>query len=189
MRRLRARAEHGAGAAARVCRFGRRASQVDDRQATTVAGRVLRRVSRRGSAAWSWRSSRERSRASPPRVRRFRRGCAARRERCRRYRGALACGVRAPARARARSRSRTRSSAAARTCGFGDLDPAWSSRQAKLYTRAGMGPCQGRICGAALESIMGWTADSVRPPVHPTQLATMLGDARRQPSARARRLR
>jgi NADPH-dependent 2,4-dienoyl-CoA reductase/sulfur reductase-like enzyme len=57
-----------------------------------------------------------------------------------------------------------------------DLKPEWSSRQAKLYTRAGMGPCQGRICGAALESMMGWTADSIRPPVQPTQLATMLGN-------------
>ena len=59
---------------------------------------------------------------------------------------------------------------------LGDLDAAWSSRQAKLYTRAGMGPCQGRICGAALESMLGWTADSVRPPVQPTRLATMLGE-------------
>jgi NADPH-dependent 2,4-dienoyl-CoA reductase/sulfur reductase-like enzyme len=55
-----------------------------------------------------------------------------------------------------------------------DLNPSWSSRQAKLYTRAGMGPCQGRICGAALESMMGWTSDSVRLPVQPTQLATIL---------------
>ena len=60
---------------------------------------------------------------------------------------------------------------------LGDLDRRGRSRQAKLYTRAGMGPCQGRICGAALESMLGWTADSVRPPVQPTRLATMLGDA------------
>jgi NADPH-dependent 2,4-dienoyl-CoA reductase/sulfur reductase-like enzyme len=57
---------------------------------------------------------------------------------------------------------------------LGDLNASWSSRQAKLYTRAGMGPCQGRICGAALESMLGWTVDSVRPPVQPTRLATML---------------
>jgi NADPH-dependent 2,4-dienoyl-CoA reductase/sulfur reductase-like enzyme len=56
-----------------------------------------------------------------------------------------------------------------------DLDASWSARQAKLYTRAGMGPCQGRICGAALESMTGWTSDSVRPPIQPTRLATMLG--------------
>jgi hypothetical protein len=45
-----------------------------------------------------------------------------------------------------------------------DLNPRWSARQAKLYARAGMGPCQGRICGAALEVVMDWRADSVRPP-------------------------
>jgi thioredoxin reductase len=57
-----------------------------------------------------------------------------------------------------------------------DLDARWTSRQAKLYTRAGMGPCQGRICGAALESIMGWTPDSVRPPVQPARLDAFLSD-------------
>jgi NADPH-dependent 2,4-dienoyl-CoA reductase/sulfur reductase-like enzyme len=55
-----------------------------------------------------------------------------------------------------------------------DLDARWTSRQAKLYTRAGMGPCQGRICGAALESMMGWSPDSVRPPVQPARLDAFL---------------
>ena len=40
-----------------------------------------------------------------------------------------------------------------------------SSRDAKLHTRCGMGPCQGRICGAATQFLFGWGADSVRPPV------------------------
>ena len=57
-----------------------------------------------------------------------------------------------------------------------DLDTQWTSRQAKLYTRAGMGPCQGRICGAALESIMGWSPDSVRPLVQPARLDAFLSD-------------
>ena len=57
-----------------------------------------------------------------------------------------------------------------------ELDPRWTSRQAKLYTRAGMGPCQGRICGTALESIMGWGPDSVRPPVQPARLDAFLSD-------------
>lgn len=47
------------------------------------------------------------------------------------------------------------------------IDPAWSARQAKLYTRVGMGPCQGRVCGPALEFLHGWSADSVRPPLKP----------------------
>ena len=59
---------------------------------------------------------------------------------------------------------------------MGDLDRAWSPRQAKLYTRAGMGPCQGRICGAALECVMGWQADSVRPPILPARVSTCLAD-------------
>lgn len=58
---------------------------------------------------------------------------------------------------------------------LGDLDPRWTSRQAKLYSRAGMGPCQGRICGAALECVMGsgWSNDSVRPPTQPARVATL----------------
>ena len=53
----------------------------------------------------------------------------------------------------------------------------WTMRQAKLYTRAGMGPCQGRVCGAALEFLNGWPADSVRLPAEPALLSTMLAEA------------
>jgi hypothetical protein len=53
------------------------------------------------------------------------------------------------------------------------LRPEWSPRQAKLYTRAGMGPCQGRVCGAALEFLFGWPADTVRPPLFPVPLEAM----------------
>ena len=62
---------------------------------------------------------------------------------------------------------------------LGAIDPTWSSRQAKLYTRAGMGPCQGRVCGAALAFHFGWTPDAVRPPVEPVLLSTLLGAASR----------
>jgi NADPH-dependent 2,4-dienoyl-CoA reductase/sulfur reductase-like enzyme len=58
-----------------------------------------------------------------------------------------------------------------------DLDRSWTARQAKLYTRAGMGACQGRVCGAALEYVMRWSPDSVRPPVQPARVATMLDEA------------
>jgi NADPH-dependent 2,4-dienoyl-CoA reductase/sulfur reductase-like enzyme len=59
---------------------------------------------------------------------------------------------------------------------LGALDRRWTARQAKLYTRLGMGPCQGRICGAALECLMGpaWSVDSVRPPIQPACLDTFL---------------
>ncbi|HVX41256.1 MAG TPA: FAD/NAD(P)-binding oxidoreductase [Gemmatimonadaceae bacterium] len=56
---------------------------------------------------------------------------------------------------------------------LGQLDRGWTSRQAKLYTRAGMGPCQGRICGPALECLMGWSPDSARPPVFPAHVHTL----------------
>jgi D-hydroxyproline dehydrogenase subunit alpha len=57
---------------------------------------------------------------------------------------------------------------------LGRIDPGWSARQAKLYTRAGMGPCQGRVCGPALELLLGWDQlDTVRPPLTPVALATL----------------
>ena len=57
---------------------------------------------------------------------------------------------------------------------LGALDRSWSMRQAKLYTRAGMGPCQGRVCGAALRAMYGWAPDSVRPPLVPTPVASLV---------------
>jgi NADPH-dependent 2,4-dienoyl-CoA reductase/sulfur reductase-like enzyme len=50
---------------------------------------------------------------------------------------------------------------------------AASSRCAKLHSRAGMGACQGRVCGAALRFLFGWTADTVRPPLWPVPLAAL----------------
>jgi len=48
-----------------------------------------------------------------------------------------------------------------------------SWREAKLLTRCGMGPCQGRICGAAAAFLLGWTPDSVRPPVVPVRMESL----------------
>jgi NADPH-dependent 2,4-dienoyl-CoA reductase/sulfur reductase-like enzyme len=48
-------------------------------------------------------------------------------------------------------------------------------RSAKLLTRCGMGPCQGRVCGGALEAMLGWRIESVRPPVHPARVGTLAG--------------
>lgn len=47
---------------------------------------------------------------------------------------------------------------------FGAIDPAWGARETKLCTRAGMGPCQGRVCGPILIYQFGHTRDSVRIP-------------------------
>src|SRR4029079_9849661 len=51
---------------------------------------------------------------------------------------------------------------------------ASSIREAKLATRAGMGPCQGRVCGPALRFLHGWPPDSARPPLSPTSLAALM---------------
>jgi D-hydroxyproline dehydrogenase subunit alpha len=57
---------------------------------------------------------------------------------------------------------------------FGRLraHPAW--RDAKLATRCGMGPCQGRVCGAASEFLLGWRVESVRPPVFPASIEALM---------------
>jgi NADPH-dependent 2,4-dienoyl-CoA reductase/sulfur reductase-like enzyme len=49
-----------------------------------------------------------------------------------------------------------------------------SWRSAKLHERCGMGPCQGRICGPAVQFILGWEPSSVRLPIFPTRLDTLL---------------
>ena len=49
-----------------------------------------------------------------------------------------------------------------------------SWRAAKLQTRCGMGPCQGRVCGGAVEFLFGWRAESVRPPVFPVRVESLL---------------
>lgn len=56
---------------------------------------------------------------------------------------------------------------------WGSLDMSWSMRQAKLYTRLGMGPCQGRVCNPAMRYLGGWTTDTVRPPLKPCRLSTL----------------
>jgi len=46
-------------------------------------------------------------------------------------------------------------------------------REAKLQTRCGMGPCQGRICGGAVDFLFGWKAESVRPPILPARISSL----------------
>lgn len=48
-----------------------------------------------------------------------------------------------------------------------------SWRQAKLHTRCGMGPCQGRVCGSASEFLYGWHPSDSRPPVFPARVSTL----------------
>jgi thioredoxin reductase len=54
------------------------------------------------------------------------------------------------------------------------LSSCASAREAKLSCRAGMGPCQGRVCGPALSFLFGWDSDTVRPPVKPARMGSLV---------------
>lgn len=56
---------------------------------------------------------------------------------------------------------------------YGALTTYQSWSDAKLQTRCGMGPCQGRVCGPATEALFGWHTSSVRPPLIPVPLSAM----------------
>ncbi|SAL22401.1 oxidoreductase [Caballeronia peredens] len=58
-------------------------------------------------------------------------------------------------------------------------------RDAKLQTRCGMGPCQGRICGEAACLWFGWPRASARPPFVPIRIDTLIAarDAAAPPDA------
>lgn len=58
---------------------------------------------------------------------------------------------------------------------FGRLREFAGWRDAKLHARCGMGPCQGRICGAATRELFGWGMESVRPPVLTARVETLAG--------------
>jgi len=60
---------------------------------------------------------------------------------------------------------------------FERLRQSGSWREAKLHSRCGMGPCQGRICGSAVEFLFGWKVESVRPPVFPVRVGSIAGDS------------
>jgi hypothetical protein len=57
---------------------------------------------------------------------------------------------------------------------FGRVKAFAHGRAAKLLTRCGMGACQGRTCGAAAKIIFGWEFESVRPPVLPARINSLL---------------
>ncbi|WP_433769932.1 FAD-dependent oxidoreductase [Pseudomonas putida] len=50
--------------------------------------------------------------------------------------------------------------------------PDW--RQAKLASRCGMGACQGRVCGGALQYLFDWQPSVPRPPFSPARIETLL---------------
>jgi NADPH-dependent 2,4-dienoyl-CoA reductase/sulfur reductase-like enzyme len=56
----------------------------------------------------------------------------------------------------------------------GELRTHTEWRSAKLQTRCGMGPCQGRICGGATEILYGWRPDAVRLPISPARVSSII---------------
>jgi D-hydroxyproline dehydrogenase subunit alpha len=52
-----------------------------------------------------------------------------------------------------------------------------SWREAKLHTRCGMGPCQGRICGGATEFLYRWKPADTRPPLYPVRISTLAAES------------
>jgi NADPH-dependent 2,4-dienoyl-CoA reductase/sulfur reductase-like enzyme len=54
-----------------------------------------------------------------------------------------------------------------------ELGNCRSWREAKLHTRCGMGPCQGRICGPASQFLYGWAPPVPRPPIFSVEIQTL----------------
>ncbi len=57
---------------------------------------------------------------------------------------------------------------------FGSLKALPDQRTAKLYTRCGMGPCQGRVCGPACHALFGWELNKPRWPLVPVEMGALL---------------
>jgi thioredoxin reductase len=55
----------------------------------------------------------------------------------------------------------------------GRVEVCAGAREAKLATRAGMGACQGRVCGPGLEFLFGWDSDTVRSPIQPVAMGDL----------------
>jgi NADPH-dependent 2,4-dienoyl-CoA reductase/sulfur reductase-like enzyme len=55
----------------------------------------------------------------------------------------------------------------------GAVRPGWTARQARLYARVGMGPCQGRVCGPAAGFLFGWDFEGGRPPATVATIDTL----------------
>jgi D-hydroxyproline dehydrogenase subunit alpha len=56
------------------------------------------------------------------------------------------------------------------------LQQARGWREAKLHFRCGMGPCQGRICGPAVHFLLNWQSESIRPPVFPARVGSLISN-------------
>lgn len=61
---------------------------------------------------------------------------------------------------------------------LGALDGCDGWVDAKLQTRCGMGSCQGRVCGTAVQALKGWTPTAPRQLTDPARLATLAAPGR-----------
>lgn len=68
---------------------------------------------------------------------------------------------------------------------YGALRSCHDQRSAKLYTRCGMGACQGRICGSINRELFQWNSNRVRPPILPVPLGRVYRDGALKPDGRA----
>jgi len=68
---------------------------------------------------------------------------------------------------------------------FAELHSHSSGASAKLQTRCGMGACQGRVCGPAVEWFFGWKLNRQRPPIFPVRCGSLatLGEGRKRPDS------
>ena len=66
---------------------------------------------------------------------------------------------------------------------YAALQGSHSAREARLHTRCGMGPCQGRICAPATAFLFGWESESARPPILPAAMRTLATKCETNPPA------
>jgi NADPH-dependent 2,4-dienoyl-CoA reductase/sulfur reductase-like enzyme len=58
-----------------------------------------------------------------------------------------------------------------------DVDRSLGWRELKLLTRVGMGPCQGRVCGAAMSARFGIGPEDSRAPIFPVPVSALMRTA------------
>lgn len=57
---------------------------------------------------------------------------------------------------------------------FSQVKDLADAREARILARCGMGFCQARVCGPAMEFLRGWAPTDPKPPLEPTEIASIL---------------
>lgn len=57
---------------------------------------------------------------------------------------------------------------------YGDVCSQSDQRTAKLYTRCGMGACQGKICSAMGQELFGWSRNKIKSPLIPVDIESLI---------------